>query len=200
MEAPTSGQPGRKGKGGFYRINKQGEKKVQDLTDKYIAQTGLGFVDATGVVATTPVAKQRAYELGVARVAARLTAAGIPVLLVQPVPLMVVAPSNCATILVITNRCLSRTSRAAATAELSSAVAANRLVAASTANVTTVSFLDFLCGTTFCSTRSHGRENYRDAEHLSVAGALALTPDFQRLITKYAETREDEELATNRHE
>jgi hypothetical protein len=159
---------------------------ISSRSDKYIAQIDMGFVDAAGVVATTRSAKQRAYELGVARVAARLTAAGIPVVLVQPVPLMGVAPSNCATVLVVTNRCVSRVPRAAVTAELSSAVAANRLAAASTANVTTVSFLNLLCGATYCSTRSHGRENYRDAEHLSVAGALALTPDFQRLITRYA--------------
>jgi hypothetical protein len=45
-----------------------------------------------------------------------------------------------------------------------------------------VSFLDELCGRTFCSTRRHGHENYRDEEHLSVAGAVALTPEFARLI------------------
>jgi hypothetical protein len=87
---------------------------------------------------------------------------------------------------VITDGCVSREPRAAVTRELARAVAANRVAAAHTANVTTVSFLDYLCGATTCSTRSHGRENYRDAEHLSVAGALALTPDFQRLIARYA--------------
>jgi peptidoglycan/LPS O-acetylase OafA/YrhL len=161
---------------------------ISSRSDKYIAQLDMAFIDAGGAapVATTPAAKQRAYELGVERVASRLTAAGIPVLLVQPVPLMDVAPDNCAIVLVITNHCVSRATRATVTAELSRAVAANRLAAARTANVATVSFLDALCDTMYCSTRSHGRENYRDAEHLSVAGALALTPDFQRLITRYA--------------
>ena len=159
---------------------------ISSRSDKYIAQADMAFLDAAGAAATTPAAKQRAYELGVERVAARLTAAGIPVLLVQPVPLMGVAPSNCATYLVITDRCVSREPRAAVTRELARAVAANRVAAAHTANVTTVSFLDYLCGATSCSTRSHGHENYRDAEHLSVAGALALTPDFQRLIVRYA--------------
>jgi peptidoglycan/LPS O-acetylase OafA/YrhL len=162
---------------------------ISSRADKYIAQSDISFTGAgSALVASTQAAKAQRYELGVERVAARLTRAGIPVLLVQPVPLMRVAPDNCATLLVITERCTAHVPRAAATAELASALAANQHVAERNAHVSTVSFLGVLCDKSDCSTRSHGRENYRDAEHLSVAGALALTPEFERLISRYAAT------------
>jgi peptidoglycan/LPS O-acetylase OafA/YrhL len=160
---------------------------ISSRADKYIAQSDIGFTGAgSTLVASTQSAKERLYELGVERIAALLTRAGIPVVLVQPVPLMPVAPNNCATLLVITDLCAAHVPRTAAIAELASADAANRFVARRNAKVATVSFLDALCGKRNCSTRSHGRDDYRDAEHLSVTGALALTQMFERLISRYA--------------
>jgi peptidoglycan/LPS O-acetylase OafA/YrhL len=160
---------------------------ISSRVDRYIAQSDIAFTGAGSTrVASTQSAKERRYELGVERITGRLTRAGITVLLVQPVPLMRVAPENCATLLMITDLCTADVPRTAAIAELASAVAANRFVARRNAKVETVNFLDELCGERNCSTRSHGRDNYRDAEHLSVAGALALTQMFERLISRYA--------------
>jgi peptidoglycan/LPS O-acetylase OafA/YrhL len=136
--------------------------------DKYIAQGNIWFGGAK-----TPAAKQLAYAAGVSRIAARLTGAGIAVLLVQPVPRLGVAPDRCAAALVLLDRCVSRVSRADAKAELARAVAAG----ASVRNVTVVDFFDTLCGPAVCS-----GARYRDDEHLSVEGALSLEPAFERLI------------------
>jgi peptidoglycan/LPS O-acetylase OafA/YrhL len=158
--------------------------------DDLIGASSKGFGSADGgAVAYGRAAKARLWEHGLANVLQRLSRAGIPVLLVRPVPAIPTLPSGCAVIRVLTGSCRGSVARTAVAASLRLTVdAENRAVRlASTAVI--LDLENDLCGPTRCSSVRDGTVLYRDSDHLTVAGALTLTSVFYRAIVLHARAR-----------
>jgi peptidoglycan/LPS O-acetylase OafA/YrhL len=158
--------------------------------DDLISASSKGFGSAAGgAVAYGRAEKARLWERGLASVLHRLSRAGIPVLLVRPVPAIPTLPSGCAVIRVLTGSCRGSVSRTAVAVSRRRAVEAeNRAVRlAPTAVILDVE--DDLCGPTRCSSVRDGTVLYRDSDHLTVAGALTLTSVFYRAIVLHARAR-----------
>jgi hypothetical protein len=138
---------------------------------------------------TVPAAKARLYAAALRRYLLRLDAAGIPTLVVDPIPRMTVLHGDadaCAVILVLADACSGRIERSDATLALGGARAADRVAARGIAHAFTTDFMDDLCDARSCAGNAHGRNLYRDTSHLSVSGALTLTDRFSALILAYA--------------
>jgi hypothetical protein len=119
-------------------------------------------------------------------VLSRLNQAGIPVVLIHPVPRLPIAPSRCAVLAVLTNRCATSRPRSEAEQELRFAVAVEQAGAAGLPLTSAISLNHDLCSRTRCSTMRHGIYLYREDEHISVPGAITLTGRFQKLIAANA--------------
>ena len=130
--------------------------------------------------------KARLWRAGLAATLARLNRAGIPVVLVHPVPRLPAAPEGCATVRVLTGTCGGSVRRSGVERELSRSVGAERAAVAAAHAAWALTFDGDLCGATRCAAARHGVAMYRDAEHLSIPGALTLTPRFARAIAEHA--------------
>ena len=151
------------------------------LEDRHEALRAPGAARAT----TAPAQKAALYTAGLRRYLLRLHRAGVPVLLVDPVPRIVGSradPNTCAVLLVIAEACRGRVGRAQATRALRGARTVHRRAAQGIGGVATVDFEADLCEPSYCASDARGRNIYRDTGHLSVTGALALTDRFAALI------------------
>jgi SGNH domain (fused to AT3 domains) len=155
-------------------------------SDHYIEDDSIRLQNEDGELIRSPGEKARLWERGLERLLGRLDAAAIPVLVVEPVPLFPHPPDVCTTLAILRNGCSSSVSRAAVDAELQRARDAERRAAARVGNATLIDFEDEICGADRCETSRNGTILYRDADHLSVAGALTLTDRFYRAIEALA--------------
>jgi peptidoglycan/LPS O-acetylase OafA/YrhL len=155
-------------------------------SDHYIEDDSIGLQNDVGELTRSPGEKARLWERGLEQLLAQLDAAGIPVLVVQPVPLFPHAPDECTTLAILRNGCSSFVSRATVDAELQRAREAERRAAARVGNATLIDFEDEICAAAHCGTSRNGTTLYRDADHLSVAGALTLTDRFYDAIEALA--------------
>ena len=145
----------------------------------------------SGEVASTPEAKGRVWEDGLARVFGQLTDAGIPVLIVHAVPHFGDLAEEwstlaCPAVRILTHTCGISMSRAEAEQRQVRAREAEKRAAARVPGVATADVTDDLCSATACVTDRDGRWIYRDATHLSVDGALTLVDRFRELIREHA--------------
>ena len=85
-------------------------------------------------------AKVRIWRDGLHRALARTTAAGVPVILVQPVPMLWTPAGDCAVIRVLTSSCLQPVPRHEVDEELKQAIEADSAVASSVPLTRTISF------------------------------------------------------------
>jgi hypothetical protein len=90
--------------------------------------------------------------------------------------------ARCYVIRLVANGCGAQVSRAEVEIERGNALAAERRATAGLAGVREVDLEPALCGPATCVSRRRGVDMYRDAHHLSVAGALTLTGTFARLL------------------
>jgi hypothetical protein len=165
------------------------------VSSSQVVNAGGGYLrdPRTGEVATTPAARARLYEHGLESVLDALATAGIPTVVINPVPHLGDAStdwqgSTCPFVRITAHDCgasidrvqVERQQRLARTAE-QEAVARVPAGAASAAD-----FTDALCSVTSCTTSRHGVWMYRDGAHLSVDGALTLTGRFRQLISAHA--------------
>jgi peptidoglycan/LPS O-acetylase OafA/YrhL len=145
----------------------------------------------SGEVGSTPEAKSRVYENGLARVLGELTDARIPVVVVHTVPQFGDLAEDwstlsCPAVRILTNTCGTSMSRAEAEQRQARARQAEKRAAARVAGVATADFTGDLCSATTCVTDRDGRSLYRDATHLSADGALTLVGRFRALIRDHA--------------
>ena len=111
-----------------------------------------------------------------------MSRAGVPVLVVHPVPQFPQAPDECTTLTILTDGCATTVARQVVDDRLLRAKQAEREAALAVPDDSTIDFEDAICLGDRCSTSRGGTILYRDADHLSVDGALALTDDFYRAI------------------
>jgi lysophospholipase L1-like esterase len=145
----------------------------------------------SGEVASTPEAKSRIYENGLARVLAELTDARIPVVIVHTVPQFGDLAEDwstlsCPAVRILTGTCGTSMSRAEAEQRQARARQAEKRAAARVPGVATADFTGDLCSATACVSDRDGRSLYRDATHLSADGALTLVGRFRELIRDHA--------------
>jgi hypothetical protein len=119
----------------------------------------------------------------------QLNRAGIPVVVVHPIPRLAISPERCAVISILSNACGSSTARTDAERELRLAIGAEQAAVAHASLASTLDLDRNLCGPTRCASMRHGVLLYRDGEHLSVQGALTLTDRFARAIRSRARPR-----------
>jgi hypothetical protein len=96
------------------------------------------------------------------------------------------APDECTSLAILRNGCSSSVSRASVEAELEPAREAERQAVAGVSNAALIDFEDEFCDARRCQTSRNGTILYRDADHLSVDGALTLTDRFYRAIEALA--------------
>jgi hypothetical protein len=146
-----------------------------------VSERGLAPL-AGGAFSFDPREKERLWAAGLAAVLDRLGAAGIPVLLVRPIPPVPSQPAECAVIRLLLEDCSGRLSREVVGRLLRPAFKAENRALAGAKTAHAVWFEKDLCGRDACTTFGHGILLYRDTYHLTFDGAVLLTPDFKRAI------------------
>jgi hypothetical protein len=129
-----------------------------------------------------PVAKARLWGRALRAMLQRLDAAGVPVLLVHPVPSVPPMPEQCAVLRILLERCGSSSPQDAADERLARAIRTERDAVSGTPSAHTLNLTGVLCPDRLCVSSSRGIPVYRDAQHLSVDGALGLTDLFSQAI------------------
>jgi peptidoglycan/LPS O-acetylase OafA/YrhL len=145
----------------------------------------------TGRITSEPEAKARLWRNGLIRVARRLNGAGIPVLVVHPVPAIPNLPTACSTASVLSGACSGSVSRESADRRRRRSIDAEAAAVAAVPATWSVDFVDALCGSTTCSAARQGTRLYRNSDHLSVDGALSLTGAFEDAVRAHALPRSD---------
>ena len=149
------------------------------------SQDGLAVVGKGGFTFTN-AGKARLYRQALRSTLMRLSAAGVPVLLVHPIPVLPLDQATCAIVRVLLGACSSSLPRSSVDNWLRLAIQTESQGADGVKRVKTIDFENQLCGKTRCSTMKSGVSLYRDSRHLSVDGALTLTGTFQRAIVAHA--------------
>jgi hypothetical protein len=155
-------------------------------SDEYIEDPSIRLRDSAGRLTGRPGEKAQLWEQGLENILAQLGGAGVPVLVIQPVPAFPQTPDECTTLGILTNGCASSVSRVVVDRRLGRAKGVEREAVAAVPNADAIDFEDEICTEERCSTSRDGTILYRDADHLSVDGALGLTDDFYRTIIAYA--------------
>jgi hypothetical protein len=159
-------------------------------SDAYIGQSSVGLaLPGRGALAYDQTQKASLWVRGLRDELTALNGAGIPVLVVHPVPVLPVDQNACAVIRVISGGCRASLSRRLIDRQLQTARAAEIAAARGLPSVTALDFENELCGPKRCSTQRGKRIMYRNENHLSVAGALTFTRAFYREITAHARLR-----------
>jgi hypothetical protein len=159
---------------------------VAARSDKYIESAEYRLRDPSGRLIAEPAEKARLWEQGLERTLARLERAGVPVLLVHPVPSFAKTPQSCTTLGILTDGCSSSVSRESAGEQLYLARGVEDAAIVAVSNTSALDFEETLCGRDRCSTSRGDTILYRDGEHLSVDGALLLADGFYQAIVAHA--------------
>ncbi|MEP7334752.1 MAG: acyltransferase family protein [Actinomycetota bacterium] len=155
-------------------------------TDKYLEDSSIGLAASGGLMTHDPAAKARLWQRALSAMLERLDAAGVPVLLVHPVPSVPPMPEQCAVLRILLERCGSSAPRDAADERLARAIRVEREAVTGAPTARALDLTDVLCPDRLCVSSRAGIPIYRDAQHLSVDGALELTDLFSRAIRAHA--------------
>jgi hypothetical protein len=163
---------------------------VAARTDAYISQStvGLGVLGTRKLTYAEPQ-KALLWAQGLHSELAALNQAGIPVIVVRPVPVLPVDQDACAVILVLSGGCRASLSRRSVDRALRPALVAETRALVGLPLTSSLDFENELCTAERCSTERGKRVMYRNENHLSVAGALSFTPAFSRAIADHARPR-----------
>jgi peptidoglycan/LPS O-acetylase OafA/YrhL len=145
----------------------------------------------THASASSERTQSRLYEAGLSRVLMRFKRAGVPSLVVNPIPQFPRwDPSICPAVTIFRDltSCGDSRSKAAALEENAPVTIAEQQAATAT-GADQINFTDDLCSATTCATNRGKFFVYRDKDHLSVDGSLTLTDDLGRAIAHDADTR-----------
>jgi peptidoglycan/LPS O-acetylase OafA/YrhL len=145
----------------------------------------------TGEVARMTEEKARVWTTGLASVLEQLSAAGIPTVVVHPVPHLGAVRADwmletCPYVRIVTESCGTVIGRAAVERQQVQARQAEDLAVAMVPLSTAVDLTDELCTTEACASDRNGLFLYRDATHLSIEGAMTLTDRFRGIIENRA--------------
>src|SRR5581483_4182948 len=121
-------------------------------TTAYLERPDFTLAGADGRVARDPAAKARLWAPALGGEIAALNRAGIPVVVIHPVPDMPHAVVDCAVVLLLAHRCGGSVSRREADRELRSSLLAERAAVAGH-RAWLVSFENSLCSAALCSSR-----------------------------------------------
>ena len=159
-------------------------------TDFYLQNPddGLAVVGKGGFTFSNE-GKARLYRQALHAQLERLSAAGVPALVVHPIPVLPIDQATCAIVRVLLGACSSSLPRSSVDDWLRLAIQTEDAGAAGVKLVKTLNFENELCGKTRCSTVKNGVSLYRDSRHLSVDGALTLTPEFEKAFRAHAVPR-----------
>jgi peptidoglycan/LPS O-acetylase OafA/YrhL len=147
-------------------------------TDHYLDDPSIGLGGSHSQAAKTLL-----WRGGLERFLRRLGRAGIPTLVVHPVPVLAIDPGTCAVLRVLTGSCTATATRRSIDRLLRASDQAESAAVAAAPRSSAVSFERLLCSRVCASARG-GRMLYRDSTHLSVEGALTLTPEFEALLSR----------------
>jgi peptidoglycan/LPS O-acetylase OafA/YrhL len=137
----------------------------------------------TGEVAATTEAAAQLWEDGLTTVLSQLHDAGIPTLVIHPVPHLVGwDAANCPTIRIFDHSCGASISRDLIEQQQQPAREAENRAIARVPGVASADFTDDICSTQECSMFRDGTWFYRDGKHLSIDGSFTLTDRFRELI------------------
>ena len=139
----------------------------------------------TGQTATTPAGKAALWSIGLTRVLQRLHDAGIPTVVIHTVPQWKTWDlRSCAEVRVYVapRSCGSTQSRAEVASFRRRSIAADNRALAAVPGTVGVDFLSDLCPADGCATNRQNLWLYKDGRHLSVAGALQLTNQFEAIM------------------
>ncbi|HXV56969.1 MAG TPA: acyltransferase family protein [Gaiellaceae bacterium] len=147
-------------------------------TDLYVEDGAFALRAPSGRLVRSPGEKTRLWQEGLRGVLAPLDAAGIPVLVVAPVPRFPRTAATCTALDLLRSGCGSSVSLEAVEERLARARRAESRAVAGSALASSLDLTDAICPGGRCSTSRDGVILYRDADHLSVEGALTLAPRF----------------------
>lgn len=146
----------------------------------------------TGAEAGDPAGKARLWEQGTRSVVERLDAAGIPVAVVHPIPQFGTTlgeswhADTCATLRIWTDSCGGSRSRSGVEAEQALVVEAEDQAVEGLDLAATVDTDPLLCTERTCATSRGDILTYRDASHISIAGAALLDGLFAGVVEDQA--------------
>jgi len=155
-------------------------------SDRYVEGSEVTLAGPRGPFTTAPGAKARLWEHGLESILRTLDRAGVPTVVVSPIPSFSLDLGACAVVRVLAGSCGASLARAAVDRRLERSRAAEAAAIAAVPGASAVDFEGFLCGRTTCSTSLDGRPAYRDGTHLSVAGSMLLTDRFAELLSRRA--------------
>jgi peptidoglycan/LPS O-acetylase OafA/YrhL len=155
---------------------------IASRTDKYLQDSSIGLATSDGPMTHDPTAKAQLWLHALRAMLEDLEAAGVPVLLVHPVPAVPPMPEQCAVLRILLERCGSSVPRAVAAERLARALRIEREAVAGARSARALDLTAVLCPDGLCVSSRAGVPIYRDAQHLSVDGALELTDLFSRAI------------------
>jgi hypothetical protein len=156
-------------------------------SDYYIEgeEVGLGL-PASRTELHDAVEKADLWEQGTRSILTKLTGAGVPVIVVHPVPELPTDSDGSAVIRILLHSTPATVSRSEVDRARSPAVGAENRAISAVTGASSLDFEDTVCGPTSCSSDRGGRFRYRDSTHLSVDGALLLTHPFLLEIDRRA--------------
>jgi peptidoglycan/LPS O-acetylase OafA/YrhL len=162
---------------------------VSNRANEYIGNPSIGLADPMGGgTAYSAGRKARLWTHGLRLVLAPLNAAGIPVVLVQPIPpLSLHDVGSCAVIRVLLGNCDDSVPTRAVAERRRRAIEADNSAASGLPGLSTLDFERRLCSANACSSTRGDTIVYRDAQHLTVAGSLLLVNDFYAAIRRHAD-------------
>jgi len=155
---------------------------VAARTDHYVEGTKIGLGGLSGGTTYSPSAKALLWRTGLEDYLRTLGSAGIPALVIHPVPVLEIDPGTCAVFRVLTERCTADAARHSVDRYLERSVRAEDAAVSAVPSASAVSLEPLLCSARQCPSTRRGLMLYRDGTHLSVDGALTLTGEFARLI------------------
>ncbi len=155
-------------------------------TDKYLGDASVGLGEVGGSMTHDPTAKARLWLGALSALLTKLETAGVPVVLVHPVPSVPPMPEQCAVLRILLERCSSSTPRSVADERLAQAIRIERAAVNAARSAFALDLTGVLCPDGLCVSSRAGTPIYRDAQHLSVDGALELTELFAGAIRAHA--------------
>jgi len=158
---------------------------VASRTDKYVEDANVAIRRPDGSATVVAAEKARLWAVFLRRALVRLNDAGIPALVVHPVPSFPPATDRCDAIRVLTSSCAASVSRRQVDQALSRSIEAEDAAVRGLPTSWAVSMEDELCDRRRCTAEQNGVTIYRNHDHLSVDGASLLTGSFFRAISQY---------------
>jgi peptidoglycan/LPS O-acetylase OafA/YrhL len=156
-------------------------------SDQYVYSYGIGK-PGTPLTRRTPE-RLELWREGLISTLSTLTRRGVPVVVVEPVPLLPVPSGSCAVIRILSGTCVGAIARSDVDAELDPVVREERAAVARIPSATSVDFESALCTLARCSSTRGRVVMYRNSSHLSVDGALTLTSRFRDVIGRAVRRR-----------